>query len=123
MPDFYLQNPEELKGKPKATISDYVEQNGILVPRRYTTLEDALKSGVPIIARSELPQDYDGASGLFHSPIILQVGKITEDEIKRKYLSNQESLYIHYCSAFGIDRIMLLDDLSFSFWEKFPAQI
>jgi hypothetical protein len=30
--DHYLENPERLKGQPKRTIADYVEQNGILVP-------------------------------------------------------------------------------------------
>ncbi len=68
MIDQYLANPALLKGQPKKTIADYVEQNGILVPRRFESLEEARQSGLPIIARSEHPQDYDGASGLFLSP-------------------------------------------------------
>lgn len=59
--DFYLTNPSR---QPKKDIADYVESQGILVPRRFNNLMSAVMSGVPFMARSEHPQDYAGASGL-----------------------------------------------------------
>lgn len=66
-PDYYLEHPVK---KPKKEIAEYVESKGILVPRRFATLEDALDSGKPFIARSEHPQDYAGASDLVDSVVI-----------------------------------------------------
>ncbi|HUD44957.1 MAG TPA: hypothetical protein VMR41_05410 [Patescibacteria group bacterium] len=37
--DYYLLNPP---GQPKHDIADYIEGNGVLVPRRYDTADDAL---------------------------------------------------------------------------------
>ena len=65
--DYYLQNPEALEGQPKKTIADYVEQNGILVPRRFDSLSEARKSHKRILLRSEHLQEYDGISGLLDS--------------------------------------------------------
>ncbi|HIH23445.1 TPA: hypothetical protein HA251_00270 [Candidatus Woesearchaeota archaeon] len=70
MPDAYLENPSLLRGTPKLTIGDYAERNGILVPRRFATLDDALASGKPFILRSEHPDEYAGPSGLFNSHIV-----------------------------------------------------
>jgi len=64
MADYYLEDRSRLQGQPKRTIADYVEQQGILVPRRFDSLEEAQASGLPILARSEHSQDYDGVSGL-----------------------------------------------------------
>ncbi|MBS3095869.1 hypothetical protein J4480_00345 [Candidatus Woesearchaeota archaeon] len=78
--DYYIQNPERLQGQPKRTIADYVEQNGVLVPRRFDSLAEARKSKKAILLRSEHPQDYDGISGLLDSfqlsNIILRAAKI-----------------------------------------------
>src|SRR5665811_876042 len=55
---------------PKQEISDYVESQGFLVPRRFDTLDEALdvvRAGGEIILRSEHPDDYDGPSGLMDS--------------------------------------------------------
>ena len=58
--DYYLEDPNRLKGQPKKTIGDYVEQNGILVPNRFNSLKEAKKSGKKIFLRSERSQDYWG---------------------------------------------------------------
>lgn len=63
-PDFYLANPPS---QPKAEIADYVEQNWILVPRRFKTLKEALASWKNFIIRSEHPEEYNWASGLLES--------------------------------------------------------
>lgn len=64
-PDYFLANPPR---QPKKEIGDYVESQGILVPRRFASLSKALESGKPFIARAEHLQDYAGVSNLFLSP-------------------------------------------------------
>lgn len=70
--DFYLNNPPR---QPKREIADYVESKGILVPRRFANLDQALSSGKPFIIRSEHLQEYDGVSNLLKSL------KITREQI------------------------------------------
>ena len=41
MGDYYTSDPSRLHGQPKRTIGDYVASQGILVPRRFDTLEEA----------------------------------------------------------------------------------
>lgn len=65
--DYYLQHRPL---QPKREIADYVESMGVLVPRRFSSLSEAVASGLPIFVRSEHPQDYDGVSGLLNSFII-----------------------------------------------------
>lgn len=60
-PDYYtVHRPRQ----PKLEVAEYVESCGILVPRRFDSLYEARASGLPFIARSEHPQDYDGVSDL-----------------------------------------------------------
>ena len=70
MTDHYINNPEELKGQPKRTIADYVEQNGILVPKRFDSLAEARRFDGEVLLRSEHTQDYDGASGMLRSFVL-----------------------------------------------------
>ena len=70
MGDFYTASPSALAGQPKKQIADYVEKNGILVPRRFESLDAALSSGSKFIMRSEHPQEYEGASGLLRSFVL-----------------------------------------------------
>ena len=70
MIDYYLEDTTRLNGQPKRTISDYVESQGVLVPRRFATLEEARRSRVKVIARSEHEQDYDGVSDLGESFVL-----------------------------------------------------
>ena len=137
MIDQYLANPALLKGQPKRLVADYVEQNGILVPRRFESLEEARKSGLPIIARSELLQDYDGCSGLVISP------RFSGDADKYLWNSNLQSFidsvldYQRYpglatdaclrtdlkrfCAISQINPEEFIEQLSFSFWEYVPG--
>ena len=120
MSDFYTDNPAALLGKPKATIADYVERNKILVPRRFATLDDALASGVPIIARSEHPQDYDGVSGLLHSPVIMPGDRIDEGQVIKKILDAYRNIR-RYCELMGFSETQFSNEVSVSFWEKLPG--
>ena len=61
MTDYYLEDRSRLNGQPKRTIGDYVESQGILVPRRFDNLVDARKSNKAVLLRSEHSQEYDGA--------------------------------------------------------------
>jgi len=121
--DYYLQDPATLKGKPKRTIGDYVEQNGILVPRRFDSLAEARASGLPVIARSEHPQEYAGCSGILKSPDMQSdeySGVRTEEELKIKALSRPGHTplrYEQFCKFSGYDEDKFRQEVSFSFWE------
>lgn len=68
--DRFLLNPPR---QPKKEIADIIETHGILVPKRFSGLSDALeaiKSGKKIIVRSEHPHEYAGASGLMESYVL-----------------------------------------------------
>ncbi|MEK9160010.1 MAG: hypothetical protein AAB383_04740 [Patescibacteria group bacterium] len=61
---------ESRVSQPKADVARYVEANGILVPRRFSSVSEGLASGADLIVRSEHPIEYEGPSGLFHSAVI-----------------------------------------------------
>jgi len=68
---FSINKPKQ----PKKEIAEYVEKQGILVPKRFNNLKEALeavKKWKKIIIRSEHPDEYDGVSGLLESIIIEQ---------------------------------------------------
>ncbi len=69
--DYWLS--EATLESPKRQVGDYVENEGFAVPRRFDTLDDALKvvkAGGRIAIRSEHPDEYDGASGLMQTYIL-----------------------------------------------------
>lgn len=69
--DYWLS--EAILEAPKRQIGDYVESEGFAVPRRFDTLDEALrvaKAGGKIAIRSEHPDEYDGASGLMQTYIL-----------------------------------------------------
>ena len=121
MTDYYLQDRSRLKGQPKKTIGDYVESKGILVPKRFNSFDDAKKSGLPIIARSEHPQEYDGLSGLLESPRF-NLGEfkeiISEEEFFPKSfvdrMNNKIKCYNIYLHQ---NESQLKKEISFSYWE------
>lgn len=82
--DYFLLHPPR---QPKKEIADWVESKGILVPRRFSSLDHALNSKKPFIIRSEHPQDYNGASGILDSYLIdpakiaQWVGEFGEDDV------------------------------------------
>lgn len=118
--DHYLEDLNRLKGKPKATIADYVESNGILVPQRFETLKKAKASGLPIIARGELSQDYDGISDLLTSPKLSwqQYANIySEEELVENIIKDSENRINQYSKCTGITKAELITQTSFSLWE------
>ena len=96
MQDYYLQKPEALLGQPKRAIADYVEQKGILVPIRFDSLQEARNSQLPILVRSEYPQeDYGGVSGLLQSRDLERFhGTNDPDVIKTRLWTTNADIYI-----------------------------
>lgn len=120
--DYYLENRSM---QPKKDIGDYVEKNGILVPIRYDTLQDARASGENIFARFEHPQDYDGISGMFYSVNLSEFPKIDNvEELKKQVLKRYDCIVATYLD----ERLKLMnsnfnsfkEEFSYSFWEKIP---
>jgi len=122
MPDYYLEDPSRLQGQPKRSIADYVESEGILVPRRFDSLKEARVSGLPIICRSEHPQEYDGVSGLLESKNIQEFAMVSsEQELKEKIVIEPKhgtSQLRQYCRFLGIDEEQFKQEVSFSFWQE-----
>jgi len=90
------------------------------VPRRFDSLKEARASGLPIIARSEHQQDYDGISGLLWSPRGKRLFKLaSETELKSLVLGDegQSRDTSTYCNLTGTDQDKFVSDVSFSFWE------
>jgi hypothetical protein len=137
--DYYIENPERLEGQPKRAIADYVEQNGILVPRRFDSLAEARRSHKAVLLRSEHLQEYNGVSGLLNSfqlssmwPYISEreTKKLTfsprglrsVEEVKQAYFNFEEDTggcppYRRYCRLLGLDEDAFVDEVSFSIWE------
>lgn len=123
--DVYVANPQLLKGKPKNTLGDYVKSQGILVPRRFQTFDEARNSGVDFLVRSEHPQDYSGASNLFYSVIVRKKDDLPRslDEIWKKACDDGRRRDIDdFARLTGQTTERVLDDLSFSFWEYLGGQ-
>ncbi len=121
MADYYLKDHTRLHGQPKRTVGDYVENNGILVPRRFDSLAEARAVGIPFLARSEHPQDYDGASGIIPTLSDRNLSDtLSEEDLKRKALSDKDfgSKYNAYCALLGTDEKQFGEDISFSFWQE-----
>jgi hypothetical protein len=129
--DYYIRNPKLLEGQPKRAIADYVQSNGILTPRRFSSLAEARRSGLPILVRSEHPQDYDGASGLLESFRLERVpDRMIETGLKQFILSRRSfpdspNLILpkitsaeQYCQLTGKDITDFENATSFSLWEK-----
>lgn len=81
-PDYFIANPPL---KPKEDIARYVESQGILVPKRSSTLKEVLASGRDFIIRSEHPQDYSGASGITES-LVIKIDEIEKAKLKAQKL-------------------------------------
>lgn len=93
MGDLYLEQLDALQGQPKKIVGDYVESQGLLVPRRFSSLDTALGSGMPFIIRSEHPFEYADASGLLKS-FIINEGKIEENKVRA--IEGRKSNYASY---------------------------
>lgn len=118
--DHYLVNRPR---QPKAEIADYVEGEGILVPQRFKSMREAVISGLPIIVRSEHPQDYDGASEIMHSPTPdnrqrdLMIN-VSQTEYEQWLIADMGNRIAIYCSAVGLKPEDFTKDISYSYWER-----
>ncbi|MBN21257.1 MAG: hypothetical protein CL678_08205 [Bdellovibrionaceae bacterium] len=124
--------------QPKYEMSVTAEKAGILVPRRFTTLAEAMSSGKAFIIRSEHPEELAGAAGLLKSYIVGADGKLSvpmntseaDQVLVAKYLqaSNEASLtrklnefsnyfWRGYANRMGIDHKAFESQISYSYWE------
>jgi len=130
MVDWYLEDLSRLNGRPKATIADYVESNCILVPRRFASFDEAVASGVPILARSEYQDEYarhlnrqlvTGVSGLLESwKLKNHPGIKTEEELIADILKEPKigkSRIKQYCIFTKKQVDEEKAKVSFSYWE------
>lgn len=113
MTDWYLEDRTRLQGQPKITLGDYVERNGILVPKRTRDYGQALSFTKPM-ARSEHEQDYDGIPNLFHSPLV--DGSAPDYATFREEAVSSVENRIHNYNVCDHVR-KLLAEVSYSFWE------
>jgi len=112
--------------QPKRVIGDYVEKNGILVPKRFDSLKDAKKSGKKILARSEHWREYAGESGIMESATLEEIGDVGLDEqrlneaiFKRAAAGYEEFCrYAQYCKYLGVSIGQYKSEVSFSLWER-----
>ncbi len=122
MPDYYLQDRSRLRGQPKRTIADYVESQGILVPRRFSSLPEARASGLPILVRSEHPQDYDGASGMLESVTVSEFSDAYTEEFLLSGILKEHGEgtpgWKRYCTLLNVDVDAFRGEISYSLWEK-----
>ncbi len=122
MTDYYLEHPQALENQPKRSIAEYVESNGLLVPRRFVSLEKSLNSGQRIIARSEHSQDYNGVSGMVYSPTLKEgiedEAAIRDFAFKRSHDFFQDQDHIvQYCSLLGLNHRKFKREITFSYWQ------
>ena len=125
MTDLYLQDKSLLNGQPKRTIADYVETNGVLVPRMFDTLREARQSGLQVLCRSEHPQEYDGASGLLESKTLDELPDTNEEGLRNELVKEDKKKVFFprvFCSYNGLDLSSFLGEVSFSYWEKIGGQ-
>ena len=127
MSDFYIENPEALLNQPKRTIGAYVEQNGLLVPRRFDSVAEGRRSHKGILLRSEHSQEYDGVSGLLDSFVLSYSGFPVRgcrdaEEAKQRFFEREDAItgtphYRQYCKFLGLDEDVFKEQVSFSVWE------
>lgn len=110
-----MENPDLLEGQPKRVIGDYVEQSGLLVPKRFASLDEALQFDGRVFVRSEHQQDYDGIPNLFHS-CALDRRRTNYEKLRNHMLSLSEN-WINNVRG-DEERVQeLKDGASYSFWE------
>ncbi len=134
--DFFLEHPPQ---QPKRDIAEYVENNWILVPKRFKSREEArsyVENGGEIFIRSEHPQEYNGASGLLSSYIVTQkwllenmiwddinidnLSIISEEKLIETLKKDVKKKSKIYCDLLWQDIQKFRDNISYSFWEKIP---
>ncbi len=140
---FVRPQPFDWEGclQPKREIGEYVESAGIKVPRRFETLEEALRlvsQGGRIVIRSESPQEFSQFSGLLKSYGVdaelvddeydevtkaIKDGR-TEEEVLQ--IAKQDCLdwrpMKRYLQLTEQDAAEFYKTLSFSFWQHIPGR-
>jgi len=121
--DYYLLRPPR---QPKAEVAAYVESQGIAVPRRFVSLQEALDSGRSFIVRSEHPDEYTGLSGLLQSAKVTPqaVAEIKElmDEKPEFFLKEDELKNGFFTSMFYYP-MLIIRYLKDGSQKKFEAEL
>ena len=120
--DYFTKN---IVMQPKKDIGDYVESQGIPVPRRFANLSEARASGKDILVRSEHPQDYSGVSGLFESvglrcfddPCWIGYNPVGNDDdcLREQLADSWRAKFL--CRLCGFNEEKFKGDFSVSYWE------
>lgn len=143
--DRFLDNPSN---QPKKEIADYVEQEWILVPRRFSGLKEALEyvnRWGKIMIRSEHAQEYDGASWLLKSIyvdkeeiekakkrsignwkcilddmdyLLWAVESLSQEDLETKIKELSNENITKYCMYLWIDIQQFKQGITYSYWEK-----
>lgn len=122
VPDsFEIERPVQ----PKMAVGDYVESQGLLVPRRFGTLEEAqfaAENGIPVLARSEHPDEYSGPSGLGNSSPFVEDQDGSMKPAYQMRGRDPSKLYEHYIMTSGEEEPgSYLSKLSESYWQSIPG--
>lgn len=140
--DRFLKNPP---WQPKREIANMVERQGILVPRRFDSLVEAMvavEEGKQIIVRSEHPLEYGGVAGLLRSYTIdsgrLQTAKESKGaypELEHLLVGSKKDQFAfeaslvqlslpkiqEYCQLLNLNPSDFCQEISYSYWEKIPG--
>lgn len=123
--DYYLEDKTRLANQPKRTIGDYVESEGILVPKRFNSFQEAWnwRTRYEFMARSEHPLDYDGASGIIPSMNIYNVaiyGIKKEEDVYKSILGSNRAIarIVELANLLNLKPKKFISGISFSYWEK-----
>lgn len=124
--DYFL---EHRPYRSKDELADYVESEGVLVPPRYKSLEAAVDLDEDFIARTQLPQDYDGISGIGTSPRYdtQPARQRLRGMTSREFEAIQRKSFIersdtrHFCELLGVTPEAFFADLTYSYWQLLPG--
>ncbi|MCK5474329.1 MAG: hypothetical protein KAI53_02900 [Candidatus Aenigmarchaeota archaeon] len=112
--------------QPKKEIMSFLASKGVLVPRIYDSIDEAINGmeTKKIMLRSEHPQDYEGSSDLFPNGMLnerlLKADNVTEAIMSQEYLyiENVRKQIDLHCRLLGLDYNEFMGELSHSAWEK-----
>lgn len=127
MSELYTPAPDSFEQErpmqPKKTVGDYVDSQGILVPRRFETFEEAqfaAQNGTSVLARSEHPDEYSGPSGLGNSsPFVEDLDDLLKPRHHIRGRDFRTGLYERYIRTSGAEEPgSYLSKISESYWES-----
>jgi hypothetical protein len=128
MAELYVPAPDQFETErslqPKRVVGEYVESAGFLVPQRFSDIEEArhaASQGIPVLARSEHPDEYSGPSGLGKTSLLVPDESGVFNPRHNSFSSSPLAKYGRYASAAGLPRVSYMREASESYWEAIPG--